>query len=165
MEELPVHYHKQVRKSPPILLDADRDDKTIWRRALIFYKSNTCEELKRPVSVCFDVSNEIGIDAGGPMQEYFANLLRVVNEEVFEGEEGHRVPQRTWDKCHLLKMTGIMISHSILHKGPHFSVLAPHVYQYIHSGNKELSAGYITAEDFPRTPALSNLVSLVYAVS
>lgn len=154
-------YSRQVRTGPAILLDAARDNKSIWRHALIFYKSNSSEQLKRPVNVCFDGSNELGIDAGGPRQEYFENLLRVVNDEVFEGEEGHRVPQRSWDKSHLLKMAGIMIAHSVLHKGPHFPVLAPYVYQYIHSGNKELSAGYITVEDIPKTPTLINLVSLV----
>lgn len=128
---------------------------------MIFYKSNSSEQLKRPVNVCFDGSNELGINAGGPRQEYFGNLLRVVNDEVFEGEEGHRVPQHHWDKSHLLRMAGIMIAHSVLHKGQHFPVLAPYVYQYIHSGNKELSVGYITVEDIPKTLKLINLVSLV----
>ena len=92
-------------------------------------------------------------------------ILRVVNDQVFEGEEGHRVPQRNWDKSHLLKMAGIMICHSILHKGPHFPVIAPYVYHFIHSGDKELSAGYILRKDLPHTPATSSLVSLTNEVS
>ena len=125
LEELLELYFKQVASGPAILVDGDRGNKNIWRHALIFYKSNSSEQLKRPVNVCFDASNEVGIDAGGLRQEYFANLLRVMNDEVFEGEEGHRVPQRTWDKSHLLRMAGIMIAHSVLHRGPHFPVLAP----------------------------------------
>jgi hypothetical protein len=38
-----------------LLLDIDRNN--IWKHALIFYKSKSSVELKRPLSVSFDGSN------------------------------------------------------------------------------------------------------------
>lgn len=146
------------------MVQADREKENVFRRALIFYKSKTREELTKPISVFFDDEYEIGIDAGGPTQEYLSNLLRAVNDEVFEGSDGHRIPIRTWNKCHYLTMAGVMVSHSILQKGPHFPVLAPYVYHFIHSNDKELAAGYIQRDDLPNTPTTSRLVSLINEV-
>jgi hypothetical protein len=73
-------------------------------------------------------------------------LLRVINEDLFEGKETQRIPGRGWEKANFLKMAGIMIAHSILHGGPSFPVLARYVYRYIVTGNTELAAGYIEAD-------------------
>ena len=128
-----------------LLLDIDRQ--SVWRHALIFYKSKSW--LKRPLSVSFDGSNESGIDAGALKQEFFEILFRIINEDLFEGNERQRIPARGWEKTNLQKMAGIMIAHSILHGGPSFPVLARFVYRYIVTRNTELAAGYIEVGDLP----------------
>ena len=130
-----------------LLLDIDRQ--SVWRHALIFYKSKSVEELKRPLSLSFDGSNEFGIDAGALKQEFFEILFRIINEDLFEGNEKQRIPARGWEKANLQKMAGIMIAHSILHGGPSFPVLARFVYRYIVTKNTELAAGYIEVNDLP----------------
>ena len=138
-----------------LLLDIDRNN--IWKHALIFYKSKSSVELKRPLSVSFDGSNECGIDAGALKQEFFEILLRVINEDLFEGKETRRIPGHGWEKANFLKMAGIMIAHSILHGGPSFPVLARYVYRYIVTGNTELAAGDIEADDMPSHPSYNHI--------
>ncbi|CAB4025774.1 PREDICTED: uncharacterized protein LOC107327085 [Paramuricea clavata] len=85
-----------------LLLHIDRNN--IWKHALIFYKSKSSVELKRPLSISFDGSNECGIDAGALKQEFFEILLRVINEDLFEGKETQRIPGRGWEKANFLKI-------------------------------------------------------------
>ena len=80
----------------------------------------------------FEGSNECGIDAGALKEEFFEILLRAINEQLFEGYETRRIPGRSWENGNLQKLAGIIISHSILHSGPSFPVLAPCVSVHCH---------------------------------
>ncbi len=84
-------------------------------------------------------------------------MLRVINEDLFEGNEIQWIPGRGWEKANLQKMAGIMIAHSILHGGPSFPVLGCYVYRYIVTGNAELAAGYIEVGDMPNHPSYTHI--------
>ena len=52
-----------------------------------------------------------------------------------------------------MQLAGTMIANCILHSGITFPVLAPYVYRYSATGEKELSAGFLDVDDIPKTPA------------
>ena len=108
---------------------------------------------------------EHGIDAGGLKCEYFGDLLRDINSSLFEGKEDRRVSIHSWEKANLMQLAGIMIAHCILHSGITFPVLAPYVYHYIATGEKELSAGFLDVDDIRKTPANLTLHGLIQDVS
>ena len=75
------------------------------------------------------------------------------------------MPIHSWEKANLMQLAGIMIAHGILHSGLAFPVLAPYVYHYIATGEKELSAGFLEVDDIPQTPANLTLHGFVQDVS
>lgn len=163
LKDLLTKYQRLVLQGRSVLIDIERE--RIWVRSLIFYKSKSKVELQRPVSINFEGPYEQGIDAGGLTGEYFGDIMRAINSNLFEGKEIRRVPIHSWEKANLMKLAGIMIAHSILHSGPAFPVLAPYVYNYIATGEKDLAAGFLDVDDLPKAPANLTLSSFIKEVS
>ena len=85
-------YTKNVDKDNVKILRVDRE--CLWQRALIFYKSTDRKDLYRHLSIIFE-GYEDAIDAGGVRIEFFGDLLRCMNNKLFEGKEGNRVPRHS----------------------------------------------------------------------
>ena len=62
-------------------------------------------------------------------------------------------------------MAGVMVAHSLLQKGPGMPCLAPYVYEYLVSGEKEHAAAYGNYEDLPETSQTGVLKELIKRVS
>ena len=95
----------------------------LWKTALMFYKSARKDELLRKLNVMFE-GYEDAVDAGALRLEFFGDLMREVNMNLFEGKEDHRVPIYSWENVYLIKVAGIMVAHSLLHGGPGIPCLA-----------------------------------------
>ncbi len=147
-------YTKDVNEDNIKIIDVERE--TLWQRALIFYKATPHKDLFKRLSVTFE-GYENAVDAGALRIEFFGDLMRQVNSNLFEGKEKNRVPLHSWDKVHLLQMGGLMIAHSILQKGPGMPTLAPYVYEFICSGEKGKAVALITKDDLPDTPQNKDL--------
>ena len=117
----------------------------------MLYKSTPKEHLYRQLNVMLE-GLEDAVDAGALRLEFFGDLLRSINNTLFEGKPpDHRVPLYSWENIYLMKMAGIMVSHSILQNGPGMPCLAPYVYEFIIWGDKEHTVAYVTFEDLPET--------------
>lgn len=97
--------------------------------------------------------------------EFFADLVRTIDYKLFEGKPDRRVPQYSWEHVYLIKMAGVMVAHSLLQKGPGMPCLAPYVYEYLVSGEKEHAAAYGNYEDLPETSQTGVLKELIKRVS
>ena len=108
-------YQEGVVEDRCKIIDVDRE--VLWKTALVFYKSSPKEHLYRPLNVMFE-GMENAIDAGALSLEFFADLMRTINNNLFEGNAGCRVPQYSWENVYLIKMAGVMRGsslHLILH--------------------------------------------------
>ena len=155
------NYTKKVDKENKKILMLDRE--YIWQRLLVFYKTTSHEDLFRLLSISFE-GYEDAIDAGGIRIEFFSDLIRTIDNLLFEGKPGNCIPIHSWDKIYLLQMAGLMIGHSILQEGPGMPTLAKYVYKFIVSGDKEKSVALITSEDLPNTPKNSDLTEFIKMV-
>ena len=43
--------------------------------------------------------------------EFFAVLVRTIDDKLFEGKADRRVPQYSWENVYLMKMAGVMVAH------------------------------------------------------
>lgn len=68
---------------------------------------------------------EDAVDAGALRLEFYGDLLRSVNNTLFEGKPDHRAPLYSWENVYLMKMGGIMIAHSLLQRGPGYAMPCP----------------------------------------
>ena len=162
LEKQVALYTKDVNEDNIKIIDVERE--TLWQRALIFYKATPHKDLYKRLSVTFE-GYENAVDAGALRIEFFGDLMRQVNSNLFEGKEKNRVPLHSWDKVHLLQMAGLMLAHSILQKGPGMPTLAPYVYEFISSGENSKAVALITKDDLPDTPQnkdLSDFLEKVY---
>ena len=155
-------YTRKVDKDNVKILVVDRE--LLWQRSLVFYKSTSHEDLYRLLSISFE-GYEDAIDAGGIRIEFFCDLIRHIDNLLFEGKPGNRIPKHSWDNIHLLEMAGMMVAHSILQDGPGMPTLATYVYMFIVSGDKEKSVEAITPDDLPDSPQDSDLIEFIKKVS
>ena len=130
-------YQKGVVEDRCKIIDVDRE--VLWKTALVFYKSSPKEHLYRRLNVMFE-GMENAVDAGALSLEFFADLMRTINNNLFEGNADCRVPQYSWENIYLIKMAGVMVAHSLLQNGPSMPCLAQYVYQFLVSGEKEHAA-------------------------
>lgn len=154
-------YHKTVETERCKIIDVQRP--RLWKTALMFYKSARKDELLRKLNVMFE-GYEDAVDAGALRLEFFGDLMREVNMNLFEGKEDHRVPIYSWENVYLIKVAGIMVAHSLLHGGPGIPCLATYVYQYIVSGEREHAASFVISEDLPKTPQTETLTKFLNEV-
>lgn len=155
-------YQKGLDTERSKTIDVDRTK--LWKTALVLYKSTPKEHLYRQLNVMFE-GLEDAMDAGALRLEFFGDLLRSINNTLFVGKPDHRVPLYSWENIYLMKMAGIMVSHSILQNGPGMPCLVPYVYEFIIWGDKEHAAAYVTFEDLPETSQMEVLMAFLKGVS
>lgn len=131
-------YQKGLDTERSKTIDVDRTK--LWKTAQVLYKSTPKEHLYRQLNVMFE-GLEDAVDAGALRLEFFGDLLRSINNTLFEGKPDHRVPLYSWENIYLMKMAGIMVSHSILQNGPGMPSLAPYVYEFIIWGGQGTRSG------------------------
>ena len=124
----------------------------------MFYKSTPKEHLYRKLNVMFE-GMEDAVDAGAFSQECFADLLRTINNNLFEGNADCRVPQYSWENVYLIKLAGIMVAHSFLQNGPGMPCLARYVFEFLVCGEKEQAAAYVNFDNLPQTSKTKVLMS------
>ena len=109
-------------------LCTDREE--LWRGALGFYKKALSDKTLLLKDLIIVFKGEEGLDAGAMRVEYFELLLTEIHQSLFEGSQSidHKVPVRDSTKGFLLKLAGVIISHSILQGGPAFPLLSPAIY-------------------------------------
>ena len=144
-------YSKHVNEDNIKIINVERE--TLWQRALIFYNKRNKfiphKDLYKRLSVTFE-GYENAVDAGALRIEFFGDLMRQVNSNLF---------------VHLLQMGGLMLAHSILQKGPGMPTLASYVYEFLSSREKSKAVALITEDDLPDTPQnkdLSNFLKKVH---
>ena len=108
-------YQKCVDTDRCKIIDVDRS--LLWKTSLIFYKNTPKDHLYRRLNVMFE-GLENAVDAGALRLEFFADLLRAVNKNLFEGKQDRRFPVYSWENVYLIKVAGIMVAHSLLQNGP-----------------------------------------------
>ena len=89
------HARKVLDQSSEYILAIDRSTpEHFWLGVTSFYKGAIAkpQKLMRP----FVNTGELGSDAGALKKEFFEYALREVNNQLFEGEDGRRVPKRMW---------------------------------------------------------------------
>lgn len=155
-------YQKGVVEDRCKIIDVDRE--VLWKTALVFYKSSPKEHLYRRLNVMFE-GMENAVDAGALSLEFFADLMRTINNNLFEGNADCRVPQYSWENVYLIKMAGVMVAHSLLQNGPSMPCLAQYVYQFLVSGEKEHAAAYVEFDDLPKTAKTEILIEFLHGVS
>lgn len=154
-------YQKIVDEDRCKIIDVDRA--VLWKTALIFYKGSSKEQLHRKLNVMFE-GMEHAVDAGALSLEFFADLVRTIVCKLFEGKPDRRLPKYSWENVYMIKMAGVMVAHSLLQKGPGMPCLAPYVYEYLVSGEREHAAAYVNHEDLPETSQTEVLKELVRRV-
>ena len=100
----------------------------LWREVKDLFKTaaGSMEKLTFPLDVTFVREN--GIDAGALKAELFTKIFEQAKQELFEHAEDkpwHLIPKRSGGNLQLFKIFGIIIAHSLLHRGPYFNSLAP----------------------------------------
>ncbi len=162
IKEAMNRYQRCVDTERCKIINVDRS--ILWKTSLMFYKSTPKEQLYRKLNVMFD-GFEDAVDAGALRLEFFSDLVRAVNTHLFEGKQDRRIPVYSWENVHLIRLGGIMVALSLLQNGPGMPFLAPYVYYFLVSGEKEHAAAYITFEDLPETPQTQTLVAFMKGVS
>ena len=84
----------------------------------------------------------------GPLRKsFFEDALREVNNQLFEGEDGRRVPKKDVGLEILFEVAGMLLGHSILQGGPAFPCLSAPIFDYLSHGDVKLC--YPTKDDIP----------------
>lgn len=142
----------------------------LWNKAKVYYKRAIASPdiLKCPLMIEF--SGEEGADAGALLFEFCQEVVRQVNEEYFEGEEGRRIPRNHWGSSTELEMAGAMVAHSLLQGGPALPCLHPAIfYSMVYGDNTNLpslEAEHLpTAKDITRNAATIDIVDMIDKVS
>ena len=138
----------------------------LWRTALGFYKNSARRPERLLHDFCIEFEGEEGIDAGALRNEFFENLLKYMDQEMFKGDVSRRVPKKD---CSLEKnfvYAGMMIGHSILHGGPGYPCICPAVYSFLLFGDKEKALQELPSVDnVPKNASTMGLCNLITSVS
>ena len=127
------------------------DREELWRGALGFYKKALSDKTLLLKDLIIVFKGEEGLDAGAMKVEYFELLLTEIQQRLFEGSQSSKVPVRDSTKGFLLKLAGVIISHSILQGGPAFPLLSPAIYYQLVTDDLLTVLAHLSMEDIPRT--------------
>ena len=109
---------------------------------------------------------EEGVDAGALQNDFFESVLKHLNDKLFEGTEFRRVPKKDWALEHWFEMAGMIISHSLIQRGPGFPCMCPAVYNYMVYRSKDRAMQELPLkEDITLSMATAGLFTLIEQVS
>ncbi len=163
VELLSNHIRKTVDTTRCCEIEVNREK--LWRHALGFYKNSlhNPERLARDFHVEFE--GEEGVDGGALKNDFFEQLLKLVNDKLFEGDMYRRIPKRDWSLEHSMEIAGVIVAHSLIHGGPAFPCLCPPVFSYSVYGDRERALELLpTKEDIPRNMATEGVWTLIEEV-
>ena len=104
--------------------------------------------------------------AGAIKNEFFEQLLAIVNDKFFEGETDRRLPKKDWDNESNLEMAGVVIAHSITQGGPGFPYLCPAIVSFMFTLSSEDAINAIpTKLDIPLNLSTTDLIDLIVEVT
>ena len=137
----------------------------VWRQAMSFYK-NSCHRPERlRHELCIEFIGEEGIDAGALRCEFFEQVLKELDQKLFEGNPQRRVPKKDEGLEHTFKIAGIIIAHSILQGGPAFPCLCPPVYSYLVFADRDKALQELPSKnDIPHNMGTDDLLDLIEGV-
>ena len=159
------HARKVLDQSSEYILAIDRSTpEHFWLGVTSFYKGAIAkpQKLMRPLAVTFVNTGELGSDAGALKKEFFEYALREVNNQLFEGEDGRRVPKKDVGLELLFEVAGMLLGHSIIQGGPGFPCLSPAVFDYLRTCDVKLC--YPTKDDIPLNISTHELITLIEEV-
>ena len=146
-------------------VDLTIDRERVWRTALGFYKGcmKNPGQLRREVRIEFE--REEGVDAGALRNEFYALLMRELDDKLFEGCEMSRLPRKDSNLQRMFETAGIIMAHSILQGGPGFPCLCPAAYSYMLHLDKERALEKLPSiQDIPSNASTSGLLTLIEEV-
>lgn len=161
---LMMHSEEMIDASRDTFLTLNRQE--LWQRATCFYKAtkNSPEKLGRNLVVVLE--EEEGIDAGALRGYFFEQLLKEVNERLFEGDIFRRVPKKDSELDCYFELAGRMVAHSVLQGGPSLDCLCPAVVATLLSGGGiESAIEEIMVEDIPLNAGTVELIAFIHEVS
>ena len=149
IESLVADFSSSIDENKSYTLCVDREE--LWKGALAFYKKALSDKtlLLNDLTIVF--KGEEGLDAGAMKVEYFELLRTEIHQRLFEGSQSSKLPVRDSTKGFLLKLAGIIISHSILQGGPAFPLLSPAIYYQLVADEPLNVLAHLSVEDKPRT--------------
>ena len=144
-------------------------DASLFGQVIHKYK-NPMFNIKRLLNVRFKSLGaiELGVDAGGPITEYFYLLMKELVRgnfnriKLFEGDDGHWLPKFDYDLASggMFKLVGRMILHAVLHNCKGLSGISPAAISYVFSGRRDTVLEHLDVKDIP-DPCLRNSLSKV----
>lgn len=149
IESLVADFSSNVDDNQSYTLCIDREE--LWRGALAFYKKALSDKTLLLKDLIIVFKGEEGLDAGAMKVEFFELLLTEIHQRLFEGSQSSKLPVRDSTKGFLLKLAGVIISHSILQGGPAFPVLSPAIYHQLVADDPLNVLAHLSLEDIPRT--------------
>ncbi len=127
------------------------DREELCRGALAFYKKALSDKTLLLKDLIIVFKGEEGFDAGAMKVEYFELLLTEIHQRLFEGSRSSKLPVHDSTKGFLLKLAGVIISHSILQGGPAFQMHSPAIYYQLVVDDPLNVFAHISMQDIPRT--------------
>lgn len=112
-------------------LKVDEDD--LLNDAMTYYKAADFDP-KKKLRVIYN--NQPAPDTGGVTRQFFTQLLYLVSEEFFHGDD-YKIPIYNSQvvASGMIRLVGSIIVHSILQGGPGFKFFSPAVYHYLATGD------------------------------
>eukprot|EP00794_Sanderia_malayensis_P012499 gene12499-13785_t len=164
LQQLLVQFQEEHHSTQEVKISVDRDE--IWRCGLLFYKKCIANPSRLHMNVEVNFTDLTGqqssMDAGALATEFFGALLKEASLRLLEGMENNLVPKRSGGNVTNFVILGMLIGHSLLHRGPCLPVMAPWVYDMI-SGKMAFDdvATKITKAMIPLNAASSTALEVI----
>jgi len=109
------------------------DEEDLLNDAMAYYKNPNFNP-KKQLRVIFN--NQPAADIGGVSRQFFTQLLYLMSEEFFQGDN-YKLPTYSSHvvASGIMKLVGTVIVHSILQGGPGLTIFSPSVYHYLATGD------------------------------
>ena len=164
---LQTHADKTINRSAEYTLSVNRaTSDNFWLSLIAFYKSAKVkpEKLRKQLVIQFSETGEIGADSGALRKEFFEDVLKEVNNRLFEGNKVSRVPKKDCNLEYELEVAGCLLAHSVLQGAPGIPVLSEAVYSYLVSGDPASMECYPSKDDVPLNIATHSLFTFIEKV-
>lgn len=152
---------QQMNMDENITLSVNRNE--VWRSALVFYKTAAVNvnRLKKNLVVEFEGAGELGIDGGALKMEFFALLAKEIDWRLLEGNVNSRIPRKGCNNIALFKLAGMMLSHSIMQRGPQLFLFPDWLYEFMKSGDPNAITEAVSIDDIPKNSSNENIMRFI----
>ena len=138
-----------------VKLKVDQED--LLNDAMAFYKDPDFDP-RKGLRVIFN--NQPAADTGGVTRHFFTQLLGMISDEFFQGDEYKQpIYNSNMVACGIIKLCGKIIVHSILLGGPGLPIFSPGLYDYLVTGDIDTAVQKMTTKDcWMRIQSFINMV-------